>query len=114
MLARMMVAAKRTVTPSPFGDFLRQIMERYGHESIADLVRLIGVDQSSVSRWLMGQSEPSLDNLNKIANNLGLSMDELLIAAGVLPGWSGCGACASASMVRGHFAALSATSAPIL
>lgn len=88
MLTRMMVSAKDarrrpSISPSPFGDFLRGVMAAHGHESVADLVRLLEIEQSSVSRWLQGVSEPSLDNLRKIAGKLGTNLGELLAAAGV-------------------------------
>lgn len=92
MLTRMMMAParrRRDQRPEPttnaFGDFLREVSATHGCASVADLVRLIGVDQSSVSRYLSGQTEPTLDNLRKIASSLGMSLGSLMVAGGISP-----------------------------
>ena len=49
------------------------------HEiSQAQLAELIGVKQPSVWEWLNGESMPRSDNLRKISEVTGLSVDELL------------------------------------
>ncbi|HEY6110037.1 MAG TPA: helix-turn-helix transcriptional regulator [Gemmatimonadales bacterium] len=68
---------------NPFGDFLREVQSQYGCKTVADLVRLIGVDQSSVSRYLSGQSEPTPANLRKIAAKLGVTLGYLMVHAGI-------------------------------
>jgi transcriptional regulator with XRE-family HTH domain len=80
MLARMMATARST----EFADFLRQIQETHNLGNIAELSRFLGIQQSSVSRWLDGSSEPSLANLRKIADRLDAPVGEVIVDAGVL------------------------------
>jgi transcriptional regulator with XRE-family HTH domain len=86
----MMAAAtrrRRVERPEPavntFGDYLREVMRTYECESVAELVRLLGVDQSSVSRYLTGQNEPTLANLRKIAEAQGASLGAVMVAGGI-------------------------------
>jgi len=90
MLTCMMAAATRRrrveraePTVNTFGEFLRKVMETHQCTSVAELVRLIGVDQSSVSRYLTGQNEPTLDNLRKIASSLGMTLGDLMVSGGI-------------------------------
>lgn len=85
MLGRMMVATRKhdRQATTQLAIFLREIMETYGHQHVADLVRLVDVDQSSVSRYLSGQSEPTLTNLRRMANGLDMTIGELMVVAGL-------------------------------
>lgn len=43
-----------------------------------DLAYAIGVSQSAVAQWETGIAQPTLDNLRKVADILGISPGELL------------------------------------
>ena len=43
-----------------------------------DLAYAIGVSQSAVAQWETGTAQPTLDNLRKVADILGISPGELL------------------------------------
>jgi len=58
-------------------------METYGCQTVADLVRLVDLDQSSVSRYLSGQSEPTMENLRKIARGADRTVGDLMVAGGM-------------------------------
>lgn len=72
-----------TTTPV-FADYLRQVMAAHGLTSVADLVRLLEVDQPTVARWLNGQhSRPSLKHLRGIAERLDVPLPILIVEAGL-------------------------------
>jgi transcriptional regulator with XRE-family HTH domain len=60
-------------------------MDANGHETVADLVRFLEIEQSTVSRWLDG-GVPSIEKIRKVASRVGMTEFELLTAAGLVPG----------------------------
>lgn len=58
-----------------------------GDLDVPALVRMSGVHDSLLRRWLQEAGDPSLENLRKVAPALGLPPRDLWVAAGlVLPG----------------------------
>jgi transcriptional regulator with XRE-family HTH domain len=69
--------------PTEFGWYLMQIMASQTPKlSQSDFARVVGVSQSTVSRWIYSPSKPEPEKLGKIADALKVSKDELLYRAG--------------------------------
>lgn len=51
---------------------LKELMEKEGVKQV-DLVRMTGLNKSSVSRYLAGEVEPKSDAISKLAQALGVS-----------------------------------------
>lgn len=66
----------------PFGEFLAARMDALGING-TDLARLSGVDSSTISNLKGSTYEPGLKVLRKLAKPLGLTLGEVLVAAGV-------------------------------
>lgn len=60
-----------------FAAALREIRKRAGL-SQEDLARMVGVERSTVTKWESGQNAPALPTLAKLADVLGVSVDDLL------------------------------------
>lgn len=84
MLACMMAAARSPGEAGTFSDYLRRVQNLYGFTSVAELARFLDIQQSSVSRWLDGSSEPSLANVRKISDRLDASVGEIMVEADIL------------------------------
>jgi DNA-binding transcriptional regulator YdaS (Cro superfamily) len=69
-----------------FADWFGQQFDRLGVEKDADMARRIGVAESMVNRWKAGATLPSPESCQKIATGVGVSPDEVLIAAGYKAG----------------------------
>jgi len=46
--------------------------------SLAETAKHMGVSEKTISRWEKGENDPSLDNLKRLANLYGVSIDELI------------------------------------
>lgn len=60
--------------------FIKAAREKKGL-SQKQLAQLLGVSQPTVSDWESGRKNPTLENLSKIADALGCSVDGLLFGA---------------------------------
>ena len=60
-----------------FKENLKELLLQY-NMSQARLAKEIGVSQRAVSKWLIGQAEPTATNLFKIAIYFDISLDFLL------------------------------------
>ena len=56
---------------------IRFEIEHCGKRKI-DIARALGIDSSSVSQYLSGRSQPTLANLSKLCNFIGVSADDIL------------------------------------
>lgn len=56
---------------------LREIRKHRGITQV-QLAEIIGVEQSTISQWETGRSQPSLKIAVKIANALGCKVDDLI------------------------------------
>lgn len=63
-----------------FGNRLYQLRQKAGL-SQAQLGEKVGVSNKAVSKWENGKTKPGLDVVNRLADTLGVSVDELLHAA---------------------------------
>ena len=63
-----------------FGNRLYQLRKRV-HLSQAQLGEKVGVSNKAVSKWENGKAKPGLDIVDRLANILGVSVDELLCTA---------------------------------
>ncbi len=63
-----------------FGNRLYQLRQKV-HLSQSQLGEMVGVSNKAVSKWENGKAKPGLDIVNKLANVLGVSLDELLHTA---------------------------------
>lgn len=65
--------------------WLKEQMDHKGWKHQSELVRAAGVPQSAVSQWLLrDDQQPSIENARKVAGALGVSLLEVLIAAGYI------------------------------
>jgi ribosome-binding protein aMBF1 (putative translation factor) len=69
-------------TRSGFGRYLARQMTARGFTTTGELARELGVNRSDVSRWINGQTQPSVPWLRKLAPVLRVPVLELLIEAG--------------------------------
>lgn len=60
-----------------FGDKLKYLRE-YQHIDQKEMATKLGISQSTYSRYELGQTAPSIDNLKKIANFFNVPIDYLL------------------------------------
>ncbi len=74
---------KRRDPQTPFGWYLRALMERHGFESDSDLEAASGVSASLISRYQSGEVVPTAQNLRRLAPHLGASMGQLMVEAGL-------------------------------
>lgn len=85
--SRVAGVAKVPIQPAEehvaFGEFLVARMETMGL-SIAELVRLSGADNSTISNLRSGQAKPGIRVLKKLYKGLGMSLPELLVIAGLI------------------------------
>ena len=63
-----------------FGNRLCQLRQK-AHLSQAQLGERVGVSNKAVSKWENGKAKPGLDIVSRLADTLGVSLDELLRAA---------------------------------
>ena len=56
---------------------LRFEIEHSGKKKV-EIARALGIDSSSVSQYLSGRSQPTLANLSKLCNFIGVSADDIL------------------------------------
>lgn len=69
------------------GDYIVAEMRARGIEDQSELGALLGVNQSSVSRWINGESRgPSGDNLRRLAEFLRMPIQELYLVKHRNPG----------------------------
>jgi transcriptional regulator with XRE-family HTH domain len=66
-----------TTISKKLGDNIRRIRESKGM-SQGDICRITGMDRGYISRVENGSKNPTISNLEKIANALGVKPDELL------------------------------------
>lgn len=55
-----------------------------GDPDVPSLVRMSGVPDSILRRWLQEEGDPSLENLRKVAPSLGLAPRDLWVSAGLV------------------------------
>lgn len=68
-------------TPHPFGAYLTRAMDA-ARLSIADLERQTGINNSLISKWRLGRTVPSMENLRLLAPALRVSPMDLFVRAG--------------------------------
>ncbi len=71
---------KESVSPKvlpPLCEKLAYAVDKSGKTKYK-ITRGAGVEEAAFFRWLKGENEPSLENLEKIADYLGYSLDEIL------------------------------------
>lgn len=68
-------------TPHPFGSYLTRAMDA-ARLSIADLERQTGINNSLISKWRLGRTVPSMENLRLLAPALGVPPMDLFVRAG--------------------------------
>ena len=61
-----------------FAQNLKNIMQKR-NKTQSDLVKDLSFRQATVSDWLNGKKYPRMDNVEKLANYLGVSINELLM-----------------------------------
>ncbi|GLZ34835.1 hypothetical protein Lesp02_70220 [Lentzea sp. NBRC 105346] len=66
-----------------FGPYLKGHMDRKGW-NITQLGLEAGVSQAIISRWISGQTTPSVENLRPVAHAIGRPLLEVVVAAGIL------------------------------
>lgn len=72
-------------TPHPFGVYLTRAMDA-ARLSIADLERQTGINNSLISKWRLGRTVPSMENLRLLAPALHVPPMDLFVRAGhVMP-----------------------------
>lgn len=64
--------------------YLNAAMASAGFTRPSDLARAAGIKQPLISRWLDGTSIPDVASLRKLAKPLGVTLLELMVAAGHL------------------------------
>jgi transcriptional regulator with XRE-family HTH domain len=73
----------RSETPyAAFGALLAERRKQAGILQQADLARILGITQQTVSRWELGQSRPRAGQVPALAKALQAGTEELLLAAG--------------------------------
>ena len=70
---------KNSFLSNPLGENITRI-RKSKNISQGELAEKIGVDRSSISHYESGSKSPSITNLEKIAEALNVSIDELLIS----------------------------------
>jgi transcriptional regulator with XRE-family HTH domain len=73
----------RRASVRDWATYLEAAMQTSGL-SQAELARRSGIAESMISRWLRGVNQPDVPNLRRVRPVLGVSMLELLVAAGHL------------------------------
>ncbi len=58
--------------------FAERLKELIGDESVSSVAKKIGINQQTLSRYLLQQREIGLENLCKIANYFGEDLDFLV------------------------------------
>ena len=58
--------------------FSKQLKELIGNESVSSVAKKIGINQQTLSRYLLCQREIGLENLCKIADYFGEDLDFLV------------------------------------
>jgi transcriptional regulator with XRE-family HTH domain len=72
-------------TTHPFGAYLTRAMDA-ARLSIADLERQTGINNSLISKWRLGRTVPSMENLRLLAPALHVPPMDLFVRAGhVMP-----------------------------
>jgi len=64
-----------------FSEWLRRVS---GDSTQAEIATRVGIDQTAVSRWLLGRSQPRLETMISIARAYGRNPVEAMLATGVL------------------------------
>lgn len=78
---RYLLHVSKTAQPT-WPEYLLALMADQGIGAKADFARLVGVNESVVSRWLSGQSQPSVSHLRAVARRTGARLPHLLVVAG--------------------------------
>lgn len=67
-----------------FSDWVARVAKRQGMDTEAEISRAVGISQSIVGRWRTHGAIPNIDSLRKIASGLNVSVQEAVVAAGIL------------------------------
>lgn len=67
-----------------FNKFLEARMKIVGIRDRAELARLAEIDQTQLSNWRLGKTQPSKESLKKVARPLGVRPVVLYLAAGLM------------------------------
>lgn len=59
-------------------NFAKNLRELIGETSVSAFAHAVGIPQQTISRYLLGQREVTLEYLCKIADYFGESIDELI------------------------------------
>jgi len=59
-----------------FQEIIKDIMAKYGY-SQEKLAMILGVNQTTVSQWLLGKKKPSYDSILAIYKKFGITPNEL-------------------------------------
>ena len=81
--ASLASALPRRISASTLGELILARQRELGLRS-ADVARLIGTTEATVSRWVHGRSRPALRNLRRLAEVLKVPYDNIIEAAGVV------------------------------
>ena len=60
----------------PYRDIIKEIMELH-HLSQKELAAMLGVHQTTVSQWLLGNKKPGYDSILAIYEKFGIEPNEL-------------------------------------
>jgi len=74
-----------TTEKSPFVTFLKEMLRRRKRLP-SQLAADLGVNHSTVSRWLSGADSPSLHSCRRLAEYSGVPVEKILSIVGHLPG----------------------------
>ncbi|NUR70720.1 MAG: helix-turn-helix domain-containing protein [Hamadaea sp.] len=77
------MSRRRRDPQSPFGWYLRRLMDSHGFLSDGDLEAASGVSASLISRYQAGEITPTPENLRKLAPVLGVRLGELMVESGL-------------------------------
>ena len=66
-----------------FGDWLARTLRERGKNQ-SQLARAIGVATGTVNRWINENRTPQAASIEPIARELGVSVDEVMLAAGIM------------------------------
>ncbi|ORM00687.1 hypothetical protein [Prescottella equi] len=67
---------------SDFATWLADVARTRGLETEAEISRAVNISQSIVGRWRIQGTAPEIKSLRRVADGLGVSIQEALVAAG--------------------------------